>query len=442
MGNFFKFLASSCFAVVLLNACSNHSELGSDLLAQDQENVIFTDTINVLTETIIRDSVVSYNPGSAVTSFVLGNYSDPIFGNKTTDVYMQITPANLNFPILTGIVIDSVILTLAIDSAGSIGSFDENLQLDIFEMSDSFNTSEVIYSNETFSTNPIPVGSFDGQPSFINTQPLFGAEGDTILEDNMIKIRIDNDLGRVLVDSSTLQDLDEVFFGFHIETLNATPSGNLLSIFAENPATGVIVYYTNFTDTDTTSNIYRFLTSGIDVRSMNIESDISGTVVEEYVNGTNLSEERLFVQGFSGPDVRVDLSGIMNLGSILVNDAVVVFTAVNDDGDMSNIFPPIEDLVLSRLSDDDEFTGIDDNLFGQSFFGGEFESVPDPASDVLGTYNLIISDYIQKVVNGDESPILFLRALPKINTTRRTVLYGNGSSDFKPKLELTFTRIN
>jgi len=259
MGNFFKLLASSCLAVFLLNACSNPSELGSDLLAQDQEDVIFTDTLQVTTSTTIRDSVISYSPGSTVSSFALGSYADPIFGDYKSDVFMQITPADLNFPVLEGIQIDSVIFTLAIDSANSIGNFGENLQLEVFEMTDSFRTTEPIYSDQTFPTKTVAVGSYDGQPSFINTLPLYGVNGDTILEANMIKIPIQNDLGRLLIDSTTLQDLDEVFFGFHVKTLNVTPSENLLSIFAENGATGLVVYYTNIIDNDTTSNTYRFL---------------------------------------------------------------------------------------------------------------------------------------------------------------------------------------
>jgi len=442
MGNFFKFLASSCIVILMLNACSNPSELGSGLLAQDQEDVIFTDTIDVLASTIIRDSVVSYSPGSPVTSFALGNYSDPIFGNHKSDVFMQITPANLNFPVLDGIEIDSVIFTLAIDSARTIGVFDQNLQFDIFEMADSFDTSEQIFSDDVFPVKPMAVGSYDDQPSLLNTQPLYEADGDTILEANMLKVRIDNDLGRVLVDSTTLQDLDKTFFGFYLQTLNSSPSGDFLSIFAENAATGLVVYYTNRTASDTVRNEYRFLTSSIDVRSMNLETDISGTVVEDYITGINTSEERLYVQGLAGPDVKIDISDILNLGPILVNSAIVEFTVANDDGDQSGDYPPIEDVVLSRLDEENSFTSIDEFIFGQTFFGGEYESDPDPANDVRGRYELQISDYIQKVVDGDESPILYLRALPKINTTNRSVLFGNGVSAYKPKLELTFTRIN
>jgi len=159
------------------------------------------------------------------------------------------------------------------------------------------------------------------------------------------------------------------------------------------------------------------------------------------VNGSNTSGERTYVQGLSGPDVKVDISSISSLGSILVNNAEIIFTVANDDGDMSLDFPPIEDLVLSRLTTDDTFTGIDENAFGQAFFGGDYESDPDAANNVQGRYVLKISDYLQKIVDGEEPPFLYLRPLPKINTTRRSVLFGD-SSVYKPKLELTFTRIN
>ena len=85
---------------------------------------------------------------------------------------------------------------------------------------------------------------------------------------------------------------------------------------------------------------------------------------------------------------------------------------------------------------------IDDFAFGASFFGGEFDGDLDIPNAVQGTYSILLSDYIQKVVDGEEDPIIFLQAFSKIDNTRRSILYGSGSIDYAPELELTFTRIN
>lgn len=439
MDKFFSSLIWAMGIILMLGACSKPSTLGSELLEQDQEDVIFTDTIAVTTSTIIRDSVIAFTQDGPPTSMNLGYYADPIFGETKADIFMQITPGSPDFPVLEGTVIDSVILSLSIDSINTLGDFDENLQLEVFEMADSFDQLNVYYSNDDFPIDMMPLGTYDDQPSLTVDGTLKISNSESFVG-KMMKIRLDNELGRRLIDSNTLKDFDAGFDGLNIKTVNSSPSDNLLSIFSENNGTAVTVYYTTFTDTDTVSNIYQFLLSPIDVRMNNLERNIAGTALENALN--NPDGERLYLQGMSGPDIRIDLSEIQSLGSVLINKAELVFTVADDDGADRVNFPPTGQLILARLNDDDKFLGIDDFNFGGSFFGGDFDEDLDIPNAVQGTYSVLLSDYIQKVVDGDEDSIVFLRALPKINTSKRAILYGSASNEYAPKLKLTYTRIN
>ena len=438
MSKFFSALAWTGWVILMFTACSKPSTLGSGLLEQDQEDVIFTDTIKVPASTIIRDSVISYNPAGPVTNMSLGYYEDPIFGETKSDIFMQITPGGINFPVLDGIEIDSVILSLHIDSVRTLGNFAENLQFEVYEMIDSFQ-SEIYYSNEDFPTDMTLLGNYDGAPSkFVDDSVRISST--EFFTGKLVKIPLNNDLGRHLIDSTTLEDFDEVFFGLNLRTTNSVPTSSLLSVTLETVGTGITVYYSN-APTDTVSNVYQFLMSPIDGRSNFIERDISGTILEDALENPVDDSERLYIQGLSGPEIRLDLSGITDLGPMLVNSAFIDFTVADDDTDDRSKYRPLEQLVLTLLNDEDQFVGIDDFNFGSNFFGGDFDEDLDIPSATQGTYRLYLSDYIQKVVDGDEDPIVFLRALPKINSTQRSVLYGNGSADFAPKLELTFTRI-
>jgi len=441
MGKFSASLAWAVGILLMLGACTKPSTLGSELLEQDQEDVIFSDTFSVRTANTIRDSVVSFNPEGPGTSLTLGYYMDPIFGATKSDMFIQITPGSANIPELEGTVVDSVILSLTLDSINSLGNFDENLQLEVYEMTDSFNQSEYYYSDHQFPTATNVLGTYDGKPSLTEDDSLVISTSESFLG-KMIKVRLVNELGARLIDSNVLVDFDENFNGFNIRTTNSTPTESFLSVFAETNGTALTVYYTTTSADDTTAGVYQFLMSPIDGRSNYIERDISGTPLADAINNPVEDEERLYVQGLTGPDVAIDLSSVQDLGPVLVNSAILEFTVADDDGDDRAEHPNLNQLVLAILSADDKFLGIDDFAFGSDFFGGDFDADLDIPNAVQGTYRIFLSDFIQKVIDGEEDPNIFLRALPKINSTHRTVLYGSGVNDYAPKLELTFTRIN
>lgn len=442
MGNLLKLLAISAFVILLINACSKPSTLGSELLDIDQEDVEFTDTIQILTSTVLRDSVLAFNLAGPFRSFTLGNYQDPNFGSYKSDGYIQISPANTNIPPSAGLRVDSVFLSLSIDSVMTKGDFTTNLQFELYEVSDSFDREGGAFSNEHFPTFPEILGTYDGKPSLTDRSIIYDEAGDTLINDFLVKIPLDTVLGKKLIDSFNISNFDQEFFGLYLKTLNSSPSESILSITAESNSTRLVVYYSNVVDTVVSSGQYPFVISPIDFRSNNIERDISGTIVESYLNGTNTDSDVAFVQGVAGPEVKVDISQISDLGSILVNSATIEFTAKNIDGMMSSEYPAVDDLIFAKLNEDNQFTGIDDNILGQAIFGGEFEEAMSNPNSVLGTYSLDISDYVQKIIDGQEDPILYLRTLPKISNTDRTVIFGHESMDYKPKLELTFTRIN
>jgi len=192
---------------------------------------------------------------------------------------------------------------------------------------------------------------------------------------------------------------------------------------------------------DTTNSIFRFVVSSIDRRVTHVENDYTDSAFGDVLDGTDTSGEYLYLQGLAGANLEMDFSDVFKLGDILVNEAILTFYTVKNEDISPTDFSPIVQLIPA-VQNAGSLVGIDDVSEGVQVFGGTFAEDESIDPEVSGTYTLNISDYFQKIVDKDRDPVIFLRAFPKINNLARSVLYGPGASGFKPKLELTFTRIN
>jgi len=423
---------------IMLIGCGDPTPIGSDLLSQDQEDVLFTDSLTVDIQHFFPDSIRTYREGVTATNLPFGTFEDPYFGTNTAEFYMQITPNSLSLPTLNDFEVDSVVLALEIDTTRSYGVFQAPIDFEVAEMTQPFDAEAVYFSDQTFSTDPLPVttGSMTVDPTL--TQDLLTSSSDT-LSGKMVKINLPNLFGKKLLDTALIANFDEGFFGLHMKNVSTTAT-EAMAVFRAEPSsiTSVNVYYTNIVADDTTQFNYRYLVSPIDVRSANLDYDPTGSqLAQDTMDGNT---DFLYVQGLEGPDLRLTFPHISDLGNILVNSALLTFTVADRPGDDLINYPPPSQLILTYFDGESEFLVVDD--IGTNFenFGGTFVDEPSSPDQIAGTYRLNLSNYFQKIVDGTSSDELFLQVFPKNYNPSRTMFFGNGT--FQPKLELTYTRIN
>ncbi|MEZ4985006.1 MAG: DUF4270 family protein [Saprospiraceae bacterium] len=155
--------------------CADPLEVGAELLAEDQANVGFTDTFTLQAHTIKGDSVRAYYPsstGGAVLNFLFGRMVDPLFGTTSTGFYMEpllwrdVVGSNIEFFTRQGLILDSIILVLPLDSTGYYGRIDGSFGIDVFELTEPIlvdaneNGALEFYSNLDFDVNPVPPGIY------------------------------------------------------------------------------------------------------------------------------------------------------------------------------------------------------------------------------------------------------------------------------------------
>ena len=116
----FVLIAISCFTF----SCSKETTIGSDILEQDNPNILFTDTLTFTTSMEAEDPVLIYQPNQPISINYLWRYfSDPIFGNVQSDIYTQFRINANTYPSFldAGATLDSLVLFLELDSAGIYG---------------------------------------------------------------------------------------------------------------------------------------------------------------------------------------------------------------------------------------------------------------------------------------------------------------------------------
>ena len=444
-------LAALSFLAVLslANSCSRPTPIGADLLEQDRANVLFTDTINLITSSVSEDSVLTYS--SDITRqlgrYLCGQFDDPVFGQTNSDIYTQFRYGSTGAPDFSAsnIRLDSVVLLLAYDTLGFYGDTTLPQSIEIYRVTETMDSSDTYFSNATFTTESTPIGAINNfMPEPTSSVVLEDMDGDTISTiDPHLRIRLDDSFGMLLLDTANYESQEVFMEAFKGLQIRATQTAEAMMGFRLlGPVSSVTRLSVFFTENDTVELNYNFIVSEVAVKLASFEHDYVGTDIPPFIDDTQLGDSILFLQGMAGPNIKIEIPGSQQLGNIIVNKAELEFTvATHPDDDMMN-FPPARNIIISRKDTDGDLVLINDVLFNFAAFGGIAEEVDDGNGNMVTKYKFNISSHFQEMVNGNLPDPLFLRIFGKQETASRVVFYGPGHSQFPAKLNLAYTILN
>ncbi len=424
---------STIFAcLILLSACTEPTTIGSELLADDQADLRFTDTITMFGTTVTEDSLIVYDPDNRFGRLQVGYFEDPLFGKVKAGFYIQVD-IGLEAPILSNPKLDSIVLTMTYDSAGVYGPLQDLQELEVYRVTEAISNGEIYYSNQSFQTESTPIGTAQFVPA-PNTEVDYIINGDTSAVPH-VRITIDTLLGQELLNSSVYEsDFIETLNGLFVTSASTEPTDAMLNFNMLNSTSRLNLFYTN---DDTVSVVHQFLIVGLSTAMSTFEHDFEGSVVEPFINNKALGDSLLFVQAMSGTNVKLDFPYLKDLGNVLINKAEIEFTVASLPGGDEDNFPPNTILLLSEKDDEGKLKVIRDIEIGASAFDGTYTE-----GDFQDTYSMNISAQIQDIVDGTEESEIFIRAISKQEKANRVVLYGPNHSDFPIKLKITYTDLN
>ncbi|MCP3929732.1 MAG: DUF4270 domain-containing protein [Bacteroidetes bacterium] len=427
-------------------SCTDPTELGVDLLKNDQANIGLVDTLTIKASTVVGDSIRTFDALAQLSSYLCGSFDDPIFGNTNASIYVQALVQSSS-PDFTDFQLDSMVLVLPYDTLGIYGDTTQMYGIDVFRVIEDMNNEESHYSDETFETEDMPLASaeFIPRPRTSVEVIKYVSETDTdTVSFPHLRIPLPLSFGEELLslDTSVYKDDDDflaIMKGMRISASKNT--AGMLSFYLMTAEAGITAYYTI---NDIPAQFIFQVGQSAGLKMVHFDHDYEGSFIEKYISepSSGGSDSLLFVQSMAGVNTKIEIPYISSLGDIIINNAELEFAAMTISGDDETLFAPLEQIILSTKEEEGNLVIIDDIKYsGSSFpdgFGGKVQEREDGGS---WFYTMNISYHLQDVVDGKENPILFLSAFPKPERASRVVLAGPDNPDYGIKLRITYTKL-
>ncbi len=435
-------LSATFFALIMVfSACKKEdSDIGSDL--QNSElNLITTDTVTVLAYSDELEGLES----DETSINLLGRYVDPVFGGVDCGIVTQILPEALtqDFPSMSEITMDSVVLAFRYSSINFYGEFD-SLTLEVFEIDDALDRE----AEYTTSDVPTILGDnliLDGHetifPDFISDQIV----GEDTLGPQL-RIRLDPSVGLDLVADSEagLVGSDfatNTFKGLYIRTnmpgLNSG-EGTVLYFALEDLLSKMTLYYRNGAGV---AERFDFDINSSAARYNSIAFDRSGTKIESILADSTLGEEAFYLQG-GGVRAVVEFPHLKEFNKgpngeyapRIINQAVLVLPIQDFQPDP---FDPSTRLFIARIVDDRISTFTADFGIGSSVSGNTVTYDEDNRE-----FRFIMTREVEQILSGSIEQVGYRIHSPSFfASTIERVIFNGPKANLKDRarLEITYT---
>ena len=445
-------------ALVLIYTCSDPALIGSELLEEDQANLVFTDKVPINAKTIRGNQVQTFSPFTAIQlgNQLVGNFEDPVFGKSIASLYSQISIRSEK-PDLDFAQFDSIILRLAYDTTGGFyGDLSQPFGLEVLRVEEDIVNTENYNSDQVFLTSSTPIGSVEFIPNLEEEVIIKDYTGEEPVDSTVaphVSIRLDAALGEALLEDTLLYLSDTAFQNFfkgiYIRPTSAMPG--MLSFDLNQEISRISLYYRSRQQLKE----YQFDFTPANARVVNFSHDYENATVEPFLNGE--ADSLLFLQGMTGLNVEVTFPDLSVLEEIVVNKAELELTVATPIEDHA-LYPPSNQIVVSSNRDGalEVINDVRAALFGQQPINTDiFGGIPLEESInglTLTKYKINISSHFQDIiegrvnnniilVSGTEQSNLYFQITPKAERASRTIFYGPNHSQFPLKLNLTYTKL-
>lgn len=443
-------------SMIIVLACNEPLQIGTDLISDGEVDFPSTDTISIQAITIQQDSLIAYQSTSSnLTTHYLGHIADPIFGEHSSKVVFQILPESTVRPQGT---VDSVVLSIELDTFPLYGNSLSPFTINVSQLATDISPTDIYYTDTDIETGAVIGTALNYTPpsdslNIVEVNRL--SELDTIKVAKQMRIKLSPMFGQLLtgIDSVAYTNVDSFFAVMNGLVISQDGINNAmmpLRLLAIN-AQGLKLDVTNnkislyYHDEDGDAQQFDY---GIDTRGAIFSThnhDYGAGPVTGAIDNTAAGEDLLYMQGAGGPSISVKLPYIQDFNDIIVNGAKLIVTTAllpEDDRDIYSLPPQV---YLAYPRDTINLLIPDAVAAVQSFrdvtlFGGQPESVTvNGNSEVVYTFN--VSEHIQSMITGESSNELIIQLAQNATRVRRAVFKGINDMDNPIKLEITYTEL-
>lgn len=436
------------------SGCTDITDIGSDLLEEDRLGLDYVDTISIIATTVTVDSVLTQS-GTIIANqldrFMFGNFNDPVMGRVTAGMYVQPLLdrdriglfAVPRLPSFRNSFLDSIVLVLTLDSAGFYGKPSQPFGLEVLRVIEDMSASANYYSNVSFATSAVPLGSAQFSPTIdsITVLDYSNLTVDTLRYPH-IRIPLSTALGQELIglDSVEYYKSDttfiSVFKGLYIRPTQQTDG--LVAFNWRSLRPGIFLYYTNDVGLP---RQYQYEINEFSARMSRIQHDYSGAPVVPFLNDPERGKNILFAQALAGTNIKIEIPHVASLRNAIINHAELEIPVVAFPGDDSlryvnnpDVYLTIPDTTLAPTAVPD-FTLAGSNrvpIFGGVFIKGE-NGRPD-------RYRMNISSHLSNMAQGRAGNVMYLQIINKAQRGGRVIFAGPQNTENRMRLKVAFTK--
>lgn len=267
---------------------------------------------------------------------VIGNYTDPVFGQVSATLFSQISlSGNSGISFADNVVIDSVTMTLVIDSVFPVAAASNPLPLHfvVKQLAEPVATDSSYYASSLLPTNGIVF--FDGMVNYVSDSVCF---------------RLDESVYPVLKQNGSLAEFLSVTKGFCL-TL-ADGAERLITINLAATATRITMHY----HTPTAENLrYNFIINSSARQFMHYQHDYSGSVISPIASHAApflAGDQKLYLEPLGGTQVRLNLQPYLDTFRVKHPTAVIHYAElIMPRADASDTSMPVRLLALKCAAD-------------------------------------------------------------------------------------------
>ena len=248
------------------------------------------------------------------------------------------------------------------------------------------------------------------------------------------------------------------FKGIYIQPIEGTSTPGILSFDFNNPASGISLYYgIGRGDARMTTSEFKLNFNAGNARISNLKHDYDNSFVSPFL--ANETNDLLFLQGMAGLNTEISFGDLSGLEDVVINRAELELTVAYLEENDSSLFPISPQLIVSSVNNEDEreiILDVRSALFAQDpidtdIFGG-IPVIEEQDGVLLTKYNLNLSGYFQKIIEGEASNSItisngveqsnwFFQLPPKPIDASKVVFYGPNHPQHPLKLNLVFTKL-
>ena len=423
-----------CWCFFYLQGCKEPLIEDKNLLTSDDNLDLAKDTLQVKVFSEYEKPLNS----NGVSVGLLGNLSDPNFGNTFAGFYAQcqLTSNNIYFGDSATLALDSAFLMLKYNGVYAYGKFDQPVDINLYELSQSMNDSTIYKTNDAFSVNIPPIGTLNGYTIGTKLTDSIHTTFATLAPHLRIPLASTFANKILKADTNTLRDnaaFLNLFKGFYLTTGSSATGNGLLYLDLQSSVSAVILYYHHAVDTPL---YYRIPVSGVKVN--HFDNVYTGTPVSTSITSPNVNgEEKFYLQAGAGVKGKIFIKDLDSLPkNIAINKAELVLSQTSND---TTYTAPLV-LNMYRIDDAGQPQRLEDD--GTTGFGG-VRIAETVNGNIINRYRFNIKRYFQKLIRGVYSNKGFYLETISANSNSERVVLANSSTDknYQITLVITYTKL-